>query len=518
MNAARNRFFEFGSYKLIPAERLLLRDDAPINLPAKAFDTLVILVENSGQVVRKDTLIDRVWPDAFVEENNLNQYVSLLRRTLADGKNGSDYIETVRGYGYRFKAMVRATAEENEILVHRRERTHIVLREEAIEQFKETRLAGESNEALPQESTRPAKSDRAIPARRLMFAAAAATVVLGGVIATYFANRSQTAPGNTTAVSSARGGMSNNPEAMAAYARGREFWNKRTREDMVKAQREFQSALALDPGFAAAYAGLADCLLLGGNLPFSSETSDSLAKKALAIDDTCAEAHTSLAYYKGAVEWDWEGAEFHFRRAIELNPHYATARHWHAYNLASLDRMDEALAEIREAHRLDLASAPIATDMGQMLYFAKKYDEAIAQYRTVLERSPDFSQARLRLAEAYAQKQRWNDALAELEEVNRLKKHRIPAWFAYTYALGNRRDEAIRILNRLKTDAELMKRTFEIAVIYASLGDKDSAFAWLEKSLENHEGNIALIKVDPVFDNLRSDARYSVLLRRMNLE
>jgi len=516
MSAAPNHFFEFGSYKLVPSQRLLLRDEDSISLPPKAFDTLVILVENSGQIVSKDTLINRVWPDAFVEENNLNQYISLLRRTLADGKNGSDYIETVRGYGYRFRAMVRASPEGNGMLVQRRQRTHIVLREEATERFKETRIDRASND--PQEATLAEKSHQEISARRLVFALVAATVVMGSLIATYFANRSQSAAGKAPAVSSGRGGMSNNPEAMAAYARGRESWNKRTREDMVQAEREFQSALALDPGFAAAYAGLADCLLLGGSLPFPSESADSLARKALAIDDTCAEAHTSLAYYKGAVEWNWDGAEFHFRRAIELNPGYATARHWHAYNLASLGRIDDALSEIREAHRLDLASTPIATDIGQMLYFAKKYDDAIAQYRAVLERSPDFLQARLRLAEAYAQKQRWDDALAELEELNRSKKIRIPAWFAYTYALANRRDEAIRILNSLKRDAELMKYTVEIAIIYASLGDKDSAFAWLEKSLANHEGNLALIKVDPVFDSLREDPRYSDLLRRMNLE
>ncbi|PYS67519.1 MAG: hypothetical protein DMF73_19155, partial [Acidobacteria bacterium] len=162
-----------------------------------------------------------------------------------------------------------------------------------------------------------------------------------------------------------------NNEAYQSYLKGRYFWSKRTREGVLKAVEYFQEAIRLDPIYAQAYAGLADCYLVGGAIPGTPADSAKIAAlKALELDDTLAEAHTSVAYYEGAVDWNWSGAEAEFERALALNPSYSTAHHWHAYNLAAMGRLDKAIAEITRAQELDPLSLIINTDAGHILYLA----------------------------------------------------------------------------------------------------------------------------------------------------
>jgi len=501
--------YEFDSFRLIPAERQLLRDGQTVSLPPKAFDTLVVLVQNSGRVLKKDVLLKQVWPDSFVEESNLNHYISVLRKTLSNGVNGDGYVETVRGYGFRFNGDVRAINQEESSarLVHKHTRTHVVFKEEE------------------RESLRTVSSRQTAVGRKPAMIFATSCLIIGAVAAAYFG---YVRPAHLRAAKAASGEAppvrlktAEDPAAREAYLKGRYYWNKRTADDIWKAAHEFARALEIDPNYAPAYVGMADCLLLGGGEnPAITESPKTLALKALAIDDNLAEAHATLAYYESAIEWDWSGAELEFQRAISLAPDYVTARHWHAYNLASLGRMEEALSEIRRARDLDPVSVNISTDVGQMLYFAERYDEAISQYLKALALDPGFRVAHVRLSEAYTQTGKHEEAAAELKEVIRLDPSReseMDIWLAFAAALNGRREEALKILNRLKMDLEFHSHATEIASIYAGLGDKGSAFTWLEKALNAHEPGAALVKVDPMLKSLRSDPRFEELLRRVNL-
>jgi len=265
---------------------------------------------------------------------------------------------------------------------------------------------------------------------------------------------------------------------------------------------------------------MADCLLLGGAVPSNSESAKDLALKAIALDDTTAEAHATLAYYLGAVEWNWTEAESEFEKSIALNPNYVTAHHWHAYNLASLGRMDEAVGEIQKARELDPLSSIINTDVGHILYLAGRFDEAIANYSVALQLNPDFRVARWRLGEVYIQTKRYEEGMTELQKAINLESVSVSGlelWKAHADAVNGHREEALQILSRRRSDAESRGHSYGIALVYAALGDNDSAFEWLEKGLQVHDGQLALIKVDPMLKNIRSDPRYAKLLHRMNL-
>jgi tetratricopeptide (TPR) repeat protein len=315
-----------------------------------------------------------------------------------------------------------------------------------------------------------------------------------------------------------------NPEAYEAYLKGRFFWNKRTQEGFGKAVDHFRQATSLDPGYAQAYAGLADCYALGADpLPVKEHTRrlKETAARALALDDTLAEPHASLAYYIGAVEWDWPGAEKGFQRALELNPGYATAHHWYAYHLAAMGKLEEAVAEIRRAQELDPLSLIINTDVGHILYFAGRFDEAIAQYRRVLEMDANFAVAHLRLSEAYIEKRMHQEAVAEFNEAKRLGVANPVGWMGYAHAVSGRKNEAQRELAELKRLTDLSangNHGYRIATTYSALGDHEQALAWLESAYEAGDtGLMALIKVDPMLAGLRSHPRFTTLLRRMNL-
>ena len=311
-----------------------------------------------------------------------------------------------------------------------------------------------------------------------------------------------------------------NEAAYEAYTKGRYFLNQRMPEGYLKAYQYFQQAVSLDPKYAPAYAGIADCYLLGGSgLPTGTEPDAPkvYAMKALEIDDTLVEAHTSLAYAKSAIDWDWQSAEAEFRRAIEINSNYALARHWYAFHLVSLGRIDEAIAEIKQAQEIDPTSLIINTDVGHILYFACRYDEAIAQYLKVLEMDPDFRVAHWRLGEAYERKDLYSKAIAELRKgLERSSDAGVLTWLGHAYAVSGQRDEALKIIAQLKGRPK-MDYAYALALIYTGLGEKDQAFTWLQKAFEAHEGAMAVIQAEPMLDDLRSDYRYIELLRRMKL-
>lgn len=652
MSKQTGRSYQFGRFRVDAAERRLVRDGEPVLLPPKTFDTLLALVEHSGHLVQKDELMKTVWPDAFVEENNLTQHVYVLRKVLGEG-NGEKYIETVPRIGYRFTADVREVWDERaDLVVENRTKYRVVVKEEIYEAEQDQPVGAP---AVKTEAFFPIPS----PQRRLKpkYLVLVASLVLVGLVAALAWTMGKTRRGESGAgvrpefnsiavlpfktigqgdehlglgvadtliarlsrvrqigvrpisavhrftglgqdpiaagralgvdavldgrVQRADGRIrvtvelisvqdgavlwtetldenadhifklqdaitarvveslpaapsgeerallarryTTNPEAYDAYLKGRFFWNKRTQEGFAKAVEHFRQAIRLDPNYALAYAGLADCYVLGADpLPLQEHTRrlKETAGRALKLDDSLAEPHAALAYYIGAVEWDWQGADRGFQRAIELNPSYATAYHWYAYHLAGMGRLEEAIAAIRRAQELDPLSLIINTDVGHILYFAGRFDEAIAQYRLVLDMDAHFAVAHWRLSEVYIAKGMYQEAVAEFEEAKRLGVSNAVGWIGYAHAVMGQRAEAQKELAELKRLTESLGSgyMYRIAIIHTALGNHEQALAWLERTYEARDsGEMALIKVDPTLTRLRSHPRFERLLRRMKL-
>jgi len=315
-----------------------------------------------------------------------------------------------------------------------------------------------------------------------------------------------------------------NPEAYEAYLRGRYFWNKRTEEGLTKAIEFFGQALEKDPAYALAYTGLADCYGLLADYGFvpwkeAYPRAKGAAAKALELDEALAEAHTSLAVIKSEYEWDWLGAEREFKRAIELNPNYATAHHWYSDHLGIMGRHEEAIAEIKRAQQLDPLSLIINTVAGVRFHWARRYDEAVEQLRKTLEMDPNFAVAHDWLGQVYEQMGQDESAIAEHQKAIRASggSSQVVAALGHTYAAAGKRNEALRILADLNERRKMAYVSpYDIAVIHVAFGEKDQAFEWLEKAYQERASPIVVLKVDPRLDPLRSDPRFQDLLRRMN--
>ncbi len=313
-----------------------------------------------------------------------------------------------------------------------------------------------------------------------------------------------------------------NPEAYEAYLKGRYFWNKRTADGLKRAVDYFDQAIEKDPNYAQAYAGLADSYALLGDWEYGvlapSEAypkAKAAAIKALELDNALGEAHTSLAFSLDVFDWDWESAEKEFRRAIELNPGYATAHHWYAWHLSEMGRNSEAIAEMRKAENLDPLSLIISADVAEILLVAHLNDEAIAQSRKTVDMDPNFAIAHYELGQAFVEKHSYNEAIAEFQKAIELSGGSIPCTsnLAYAYAVSNKRNEAVKILNDLKTRST--RNAAEIALMYVGLGEKDQAMKWLGKAYEEHFNPSILLR--PTFDPLRSDPRFQSLVHRIGL-
>ncbi len=640
MSKQIKQFYEFGPFRIDPSQRVLFREGKPVALPPKIFETLLALVERSGQIVEKDKLIKEVWPETFVEENNLTQYISALRKTLGDGRHEHRYIETIPRRGYRFAAEVREVRDEAAELIIR-DRTTVSLKiseeTEEIEQeptAQETEAAGSFFRHRNLRRTIPVVTTLALALAGVIFWVVVNTkpadtrvgqtpfrgsiavlpfkaldasereeylgLGMADTLITKLSNIGQIKVRPTSAVRkyagqeqdalaagreqrvdavlegsiqrsgdkmrvtvrplSVRDGSplwaykfdevstdlfelqdsiseelagalmlkltgqekerltkrhTESIEAYQAYLKGRYFWNKRTPHDLKKAVEHFQQAVTIDPNYALGYAGLADCYVF---LSASAKRDEAL-RKALELDDTLVEAITTQAFHLSWQRWEWSRAERLFKRAIELNPNYAPARHWYAFHLAALGRFPEAMEEINRARELDPLSLIINTDVGHILYLSRQYDQAIEVYRRVLDMEPNFSVARLRLGEAYEQKGMYEEAIAEYQKALGFSKDpTIEAWLGRAYAVSGKEDKAQRILGALK---KIHKRDphwfFQIAIIYQGLGVKEQAFEWLEKGSEPEAGYLTLLKVDPIVDSLRSDPRFGILLNRIGL-
>jgi eukaryotic-like serine/threonine-protein kinase len=318
-----------------------------------------------------------------------------------------------------------------------------------------------------------------------------------------------------------------NPEAYQDYLKGRYWWSKSTEEGVNKGIDYFQQAIAEDPNYALAYSGLADSYTLLGGLAFVPPKqvlpkAKEMALKALGLDETLAEAHSSLAAVDFLYDWDRSGADREFQRAIELNPNDAEIRSWHGIALVHVGRLSEAVTEERRAQELEPTVPHITRGLGAALFYARQYDQSIEQEKKVLELDPNYYLALNDLGLVYVAKSMYPEAIAELEKAAAVSGNGATALasLACAYAVQGNKAQAQKLLDQL---IELSKKKYVqprlLARIYAGLGDKDKTFEYLEKSYEDRsiETGFGTINVDPQFDFLRSDPRYNDLLRRMNL-
>jgi TolB-like protein/DNA-binding winged helix-turn-helix (wHTH) protein/Tfp pilus assembly protein PilF len=316
-----------------------------------------------------------------------------------------------------------------------------------------------------------------------------------------------------------------NPEAYEAYLKGRYFWNKRTGDGLRTAIEYFNHAIETDPTYAEAYSGLADSYALSGDWEYgvlspqdAFRKAKAAATKALALDDSLGEAHTSLAFALDLYGWDWEAAEKEYKLAIKLNPGYATVHLWYAWHLILMGRNSEGLVELRKAESLDPLSLIISADMADALCIAHLFDEAVQQSKKTLQMDPNFAIGHYELGQAFEQKNMHDEAVAEFQKAIEISGHSgaFDSNLAHVYAVLGRKEEAIKIAKDLEAHHDQNPSAeANIALIYLGLGDQDQAMVWLNRGYEARFNPSILLR--PAFDPLRSTDQFKGLLRRIGL-
>ncbi len=588
MGEGQQTFYEFGPFCVDTQRCLLLRDGVVMPLSPKAFETLLVLVENNGQVMKKEELISRIWPNSFVEEGNLTQNIFVLRKALGEGPNDHRYIVTIPGQGYRFVAPVKALpqTEEAEASVSPtpQKESHgsvDVVASLAVLPFKTlgengyylgpgladaliTRLSSISKVAVRPTTAVLRYTD---PEQNVVTVGQELGVdtVLDGHLQrlderirvtvqlirvhdgkTLWAEKFDE---NFTDVFAVQDSISEqvtralmlkltaeeqelltkryteNTKAFRAYIKGRYFWNKRSAEGLMKNIEYAQQAISIDPTYALAYVGLADSynLLAGHGGLAPKETfpkAKAAAQKALDIDPALAQAYTSLGFVSYRFDWDWPRAEEQFKRAIELNPNYATAHHWYGESLVVTGRFDDSIHSLERALELDPLSLPINTDLAQSLFFARRFEESEEQLRKTLEMDQNFVRACIIYGGVYEQMGMYEQAISILQKAVELSDANPLALsgLGYVYAAAGNRDEARSILNNLKQLArQRYVSHYNIAIVHAGLGEKEAALDWLVKAYHHRDVWLVWLKVNPRFDSLRAESRFTDLMRRVGL-
>ena len=621
-----NRFLDFGPYRLDRQARVLLRDGAIVPLTPKVLDTLAVLVEHAGQPVSKEELLRAVWPDTFVEESNLAQNVSVLRKALGQSPNNGLYIETIPKRGYRFVANVHTPAAASapvepepvaaappvasDVLPPARRRRRfagpamaavVVLvfsgaaalwynRQHAATPLVHSlavlplkNLSGDPQQNYLADGLTElltAELSRALPVRvtsrtsAMLYrnsakpmAAIARELNVEGIVEgsavragdrlrvtvqliqagadrhlwaeTYDRDltdivlleeeiaRAAAREIKVSAVPPSQSrAASVNRAAFEAYLRARYYLDQRNGQDMRKAISWYEKAIEEDPAYAAPYAGLADCynqlgtVMIGGRSPSESrKLAISAAHRALEIDPDLAEAHAALAY-SNLYEWNWAAAEQGFERAILLNPNYAPAHLWFGHYHAALGHFNRALQEVRLASDLDPLSPIMQTQIAWILSHARRYPEAVRQFRKVLAENPTYQWALWQLGGAQIAMHDYNAAIETLEKAVEVGGRSPSALgtLGQAYALAGRRKEAQALLDELLAMSRQRYVPPHVMVhIYLGLGDRDKVFEWLEKSYQERSNSLIWLG-GSMFDPVRSDPRFDNLLHLIGLK
>lgn len=510
MAEQRKCFYEFGPFRVDPVERLLLREGQPVPIKAKVFDILVFLIQERGHLIEKPTLMRAIWGESIIEESNLTVSMSLLRKALIDDGNEHKYIQTVHRHGYRFVAEVHEVNYPPEIPTSR------------------VALAEPSDKL----SFRPSRNFVRLATG---FAALACTVSA----AAFLHFRKSTKPHSeiqvvTTPVSiqSSRAPTARlprqgteNPDAYLLYLKGRYFWNKRTEEGMRRSIEYFQQAIIEDEHYPSAYSGLADSYLQLSN--FGIEPSlvayadvKAAALKAVELDSTSAEAHSSLAMVSFYYEWNWSDAERELKRSIELDPNYTIAHTRYAQELVAEGRFEEAFVQERKALELDPLSLDLNLGLARIYYMSRNYAKAVETIRKVVDLDPLFARAHSRLGTVYLVQRNFNDSLREFEEAQRISgaDPYLEGLLGYVRARSGDSAGARRVLERLtKQTQQSYVPAASMALVCIGLGDLDNAVEWLNKAYEDRSTLLVYAKVDPLFDPVRSKPHFSELINKMGL-
>jgi serine/threonine protein kinase/Tfp pilus assembly protein PilF len=315
-----------------------------------------------------------------------------------------------------------------------------------------------------------------------------------------------------------------NLEAYQLYLKGRYYALQFTEEGLKKSVECFNQAIELDPNYALAYAGLAAGCWLVNDLQFAPlevmPKAKAAAQRALELDSMLAQAHTAMAMVKTAFEWDWLSAEREFKRAIVLHPDDATVHGWYGWYLGIMARFEEAQAELQLAQKLDPLSPDINAFAGVSFHWARQYAQAIDQLRRTINLEPTYWIARTYLGWAYVENRQFTEAISELQKAKEIEdNHFVLGSLGYAYARAGKRDEAQRVIATLTMwSQQRFVSPYSMVIVYAALGEKDLAFQWLDKAYDERAELMGWLKVDPRLDNLRSDSRFSDLMKKMDLE
>lgn len=484
--------YEFGPFRLDTGEQRLLRDGQPVPLFHKAYETLLVLIEHECQTVSKQQLFDRVWPETFVGEATLAQNISTIRRALGKGDEGRQYIETIPRRGYRFAARVQR-------------KEHI----ESPELIRPATTEFPGPVGAPREDGDLLKHSRSVA---WIVAALLVAVVAGAAL--WFSSREKALeasdrPPDGTVVEPVA------VEAREAYLKGQYFWNQRNRDGLFKSIGYFQQAIAHDPFFARAHAGLA--LAYAFDLNHMREA-EPLARKALALDPMLADAYACIGFVRMFHDWNWKDAERALRRAVELDPKYATAQQWYALWLATQGRLKDAETHMRLARDLEPLSLSINADLGQILYLRRNYDGAIQQLQRTLDLDQDFFSARASLHDTYALAGRYQDAIKEFGIIEQMRGHKTLDLPEVTFARHGMEFFWRSLAQELARLPESKVRAREIAVYFLLAGNRQEALRWLEKAVARKaDFDMVFLGVNPAFDRLRGDPQFDSLLRQMGL-
>jgi len=571
-----NSKFRFGDFELDIVAYELRRGGQPIHLERRPMDLLILLVERRRQLVSRADIVKRLWDSSvFVDvETGVNTAIRKVRQALRDSRESPAFVETISGKGYRFIASVNPVLPE-----HHQEAIESVavlpfahdsadpdleylsdgITETLINNLSQiwnlrvvarsTVFRYKGKEGDPQKAGSDLHVHAVVSGRllqrgstlivraELMDVATGAQLwggqynrqaedvfLLQGDLSKEISEKLQLQlTGDQKQRLTKR--YTEDAEAYRLYLKGRYHWNKRNPEDLQKAVEYFRRALDKDPAYSLAYAGLADTypyLSFFQVVPprVAMPKAKTAAAKALEIDDHLAEAHVSLGYVSFTFDGDWSAAGKHFEQALALNPAYSGAHTFYAFYLSSLGRSEEALVVAKRALDRDPASCAVSHSLAVQLYLARQFEQAIEQAHNTLEMDAHFAISYEVLGEAYLSKGMYREGLLALEQFSALSRSSATsrALLGYSQARLGERSAALRIIEELTATA---KHSFVpallFALVYAGLEDKDQAFSWLEKAYEERFYRLAYVKVEALWDPLRSDARFMDLLRRVGI-